>query len=306
MPFQTVVRSQPAPAVAGDFASGNPRSAVLTQDGEGFVAGAGGVTVGRFAWLSSGLRRKLFSYGIGIPAGFIHREQQALITGFYDLYGSNVPEGFPVTVMNGGDFWAKNDGSGAAVPGQKVFAQYADGKAVTAAAGATIANASVTASVAASTFSVTASIADNTMTVTAVGSGTVVPGATISGTNVVSGTTVTRQISGTTGGIGVYSVSTAQTVASTTVSGTYGTMTVTAVASGTLAIGQVLAGANVTAASFITAYGTGTGGTGTYIVSPTQTAASATVTATGAVETKWYVASNALAGELFKMTSTAP
>ena len=306
MPFQTTVNANPAPAVAGDFASGNPRSAVMTQDGLGFVAGLGGVTVGRFAWLSSGLRRQAFSFGIGAPAGFVHREQQALITGFYDLYGSNIPAGFPLTLMNGGDYWAKNDGSAAAVPGQKVFARYADGAIVTAAAGATVANASVTASVAASTFSVTASIVDNVMTVTAVGSGTVVAGATISGTNVVSGTTVARQLTGTTGGVGTYSVSIAQTVASTTVSGTYGTMTVTAVASGTLAIGQVLGGANVTAASFITAFGTGTGGTGTYIVSPTQTAASATVTATGAVETKFYVASHALAGELVKITSTAP
>ncbi|NBW08603.1 MAG: hypothetical protein EBR82_11320 [Caulobacteraceae bacterium] len=305
MPFQTQVNANPAPAVAGDFASGNPRSAVLTPDGLGHVAGASGVTVARFAWVS-GLRRQAFSFGTGLPAGFIHREQQALITAFFDDFSSVVPAGLPVTLMNGGDFWAKNDGSSAAVPGQKVFARYADGAIVTAAAGATIANASVTASIAASTFSVTASIVDNVMTVTAVGSGTVVAGATISGTNVVSGTTVARQLSGTTGGIGTYSVSIAQTVASTTVSGTYGTMTVTAVGSGTLAIGQVLAGANVTAASFITGYGTGSGGTGTYIVSPTQTAASATVTATGAIETKWYVASNALAGELVKITSTAP
>jgi hypothetical protein len=58
------------------------------------------------------------------------------------------------------------------------------------------------------------------------------------------------------------------------------TLTVTAVASGAIAIGQVLAGTSVTAGTTITALGTGTGGTGTYTVSTTQTTASTTITAT--------------------------
>jgi len=306
MPFQTSVNAQPAPAVAGDFASTAPYAAVLTQDGNGFVCGVGGVTVGRFAWADDGLNRFVTSFGTGLPTGFVHREQQALITGFYDLYGSNVPEGLPITLMTMGDFWVKNDGSAAAVKDMKAYASYADGKVTFAATGSAPTGGSVTGSIAASTFSVTASIADNVMTVTVVGSGTVVPGATISGTNVVSGTRVAEQLTGTAGGVGTYSVNIAQTVASTTVSGTYGTLTVTAVGSGSLAIGNVLSGSGVTAATFITARGTGTGGTGTYIVSPTQTAASTTITATGAVETKWYAATNALAGELVKMTSRQP
>jgi hypothetical protein len=59
------------------------------------------------------------------------------------------------------------------------------------------------------------------------------------------------------------------------------TLTVTAVASGSVAIGQTLAGTGVTAATKITANGTGTGGVGTYTVDITQTAASAAITATG-------------------------
>lgn len=51
-------------------------------------------------------------------------------------------------------------------------------------------------------------------------------------------------------------------------------MTVTAVASGTLAVGQYLVGPNVAAGTEITALGTGTGGTGTYTVGISQTAAS--------------------------------
>ena len=57
------------------------------------------------------------------------------------------------------------------------------------------------------------------------------------------------------------------------------TLTVSAVAAGTIAVGQVISGANVTPGTVITALGTGTGGTGTYTVSVSQTAASATITA---------------------------
>ena len=59
------------------------------------------------------------------------------------------------------------------------------------------------------------------------------------------------------------------------------TMTVSAVTSGTLAVGQVLTGSGVTGGTTITALGTGTGGTGTYTVSASQTVASTAITATG-------------------------
>lgn len=60
------------------------------------------------------------------------------------------------------------------------------------------------------------------------------------------------------------------------------TMTVTAVASGRLAVGQTLSGTGVTAGTRINGFLTGTGGTGTYTVSISQTKASGTVNATGA------------------------
>ena len=59
------------------------------------------------------------------------------------------------------------------------------------------------------------------------------------------------------------------------ISGT--TLTVTGTPTGTIAVGQYLSGANVTAGTYITALGTGTGGAGTYTVSTSQTAASATI-----------------------------
>ena len=62
-------------------------------------------------------------------------------------------------------------------------------------------------------------------------------------------------------------------------------LTVTAVTSGTLTVGQYISGSNVTAGSYITAFGTGTGGAGTYTVSESSTASSTTLTATAAYAT---------------------
>jgi len=305
--FQAQVNVTQAPAVAGDFASANPRAVALTNP-NGFVAASAGCIIGRFAWTDDATHTDASNAGTGLPTGFVGRwSNMAFITAYLGASTLTIPAGMEVTLHEAGDFWVVNSGTGPVTPGLKAYAAYTTGLVTFAATGTPPSAASVTASVAASTLSVTASIADTgIMTVTAVGSGTVVVGATLSGTGVTTGTRVSAQLSGTAGGVGTYEVTIPQTTASTTVSGTYGTMTVTAVGSGTLAVGSVLAGANVTSGSFITALGTGTGGTGTYIVSPTQTAASATVTATSGVETKWYAASFAQAGELVKMTSRQP
>lgn len=62
------------------------------------------------------------------------------------------------------------------------------------------------------------------------------------------------------------------------ISGT--TLTVTAVTTGTILIGQILSGTGITSGTVITALGSGTGGTGTYTVSPSQTVSSRTINAT--------------------------
>lgn len=305
--FQQAVTSQPAPAVEGDFASQNPYFTYDAGPG-GLVAGPAGVTIGRFAWTvppvdPDGTNSIAQSFGAGPVAGLIHREQQGLFTAFLGYFGMTIQPGYMVTIMNGGDLWVKNNGTTAAQVGQKAYAALNSGAASFAATGAPLTGGSVTAAIAASTFSVTGSITGAVLTVTAVGSGTVVPGATISGTGVSSGTKVVSQIGGTTGGIGTYNVSIPeQTAASTTISGTYGTMTVSAVGSGTIGVGNVLSGSGVTTGSAVTALGTGTGGTGTYIVDPTQTASSTTITATSNVETKWIAMSAGLPGELVKIS----
>ncbi|NBU29972.1 MAG: hypothetical protein EBS41_00420 [Actinobacteria bacterium] len=75
---------------------------------------------------------------------------------------------------------------------------------------------------------VTGSIATTSLNVTAVTSGTISPGQTISGTGVTAGTKILGQVSGTAGGIGIYTVSVSQTVASTTVTAAIATKSLAA------------------------------------------------------------------------------
>lgn len=74
---------------------------------------------------------------------------------------------------------------------------------------------------------------------------------------------------------------TAAAVVTGSISGT--TLTVTAVSSGTLAVGVYITGTGITAGTNITVLGTGTGGTGTYTVSASQTVSSTTITGQPAV-----------------------
>jgi hypothetical protein len=136
-----------------------------------------------------------------------------------------------------------------------------------------------------SSASFTASITGNTLDVTAVTLGSLAVGQTISGTGVTYGMTIAGQSTGLPGGPGQYTLTqpaTQVTGSISTASG--GTLTVTAVSSGKIVLGQVISGAGVTANTRVTSFGTGTGGTGTYGVSVSQTIASTTLTA-GAAST---------------------
>lgn len=306
--IQTQVGAALAPAVEGDFADANRRNSVLAGPG-GLVAGPAGVTVGRFAWTvnpddSDGSPAIVNSFGTGLPAGFVHREQQGLITAFLADAGMVVPSGFAMTLFLSGSFWVKNAGAGLAQPNMKAYAKLSTGQVAFAVTGAPPSSAVATGTVAANTGSFTGSIADALMTITAVGSGTLVVGGLLSGTNVATGTRMVSQVSGTPGGIGTYIVNIAgQTVASTAISETYGTFTAVSGLTGLFTVGSVLSGAGVTAGTTITALGTGTGGLGTYIVDTTQTVGSTAITGTTYVETKWIAASTGNAGELVKLTT---
>lgn len=308
--FQTQVSNQPVMGIPGDFASMNPYFTYDAGPGGLVAGGPAGVQIGLFGWVyppsdPDGTGTVVQNFGSGPPAGVVHRAQQGLIISYLANAGQTIQPGFQMGLMVGGDFWVKNDGAATAVRGQKAFANLANGKVSFAAAGAIPGGASATgSSIAASTFSATGSIAGNTLTVTAVGSGTIYPGATISGTGVVTGTKIASQLTGAAGGVGTYLVDTLQpsTVASTTISGTYGTLTI-GTATGTFAVGDILTGTNVVAGTAVTANITGSGGTGgTMVVNNNTVVGSTTITASISVETRWFAMSSGAVGEIVKIS----
>jgi hypothetical protein len=309
--FQKQVYTNPAPAVRGDFASTNPRASVLAGPG-GLVSGPNGVVVGYFAWAidpddADGAPATVYNTGAGPVTGFVGRDQQAMIVKYLDEASMTIQSGSQMVLYDAGDFWATNDGAAQAVPGMKAYANFANGKVTFAATGTPATSGTGSASsIAAETSSVTGSITDDVLTVTVIGSGTVYPGTTISGTNVVTGTMIVSQLSGTAGGVGTYLLSIGeQTVASTTISGTYGLLTVGGTVSGTFAVGDYISGSSVVTGTQITALGTGTGGAGTYVVNNNTVVSSTAITAATNVETKWYARSSGLPGELVKISSVA-
>jgi len=129
----------------------------------------------------------------------------------------------------------------------------------------------------------TGSVSGTTLTVTNVSSGTLAASQSLYGVGVSAETVITALGSGT-GGTGTYTVNVSQTVSArslnstatgarftATIAGT--TMTVSAVATGIIYLGQTIQGAGVTAGTVVTALGTGTGGTGTYTLSVASTVA---------------------------------
>ncbi len=314
--FQQQVAVQPAQAVSGDFASANPRFAY--QSGPfGLVAGAAGVIIGAFAWVTNlsddadYAAAIVNSFGSGPVSGFVHREQQG--TYFNPIgvdSGVSIYAGAPVgSLFTGGDFWVTNSGASAALPGQTIYADLATGKASAGTAVVTVSGGAGSSIAAATGISCTASVVDNIMTVTVVGAGTLVAGALLTGG--AAGSIVaqlTPLISGETlGGVGRYALTQSeQSVASTTVTATYGVLTL---GSGTAAtfpiIGGLLAGANVTGAPYVSQLLTGSSGvTGsTFAVTVSESASAASMTCTKNVATKWFCTNTAAAGELIKMQS---
>jgi hypothetical protein len=129
----------------------------------------------------------------------------------------------------------------------------------------------------------TGSTSATTLTVTSISSGTIAINQSLYGIGVLPETVITALGTGT-GGTGTYTINRSQTVASGTLnSATVGavvtatiagtTMTVSAVASGELHVGQTVQGVGVTIDTIITALGTGSGGVGTYTLSVASTVA---------------------------------
>lgn len=299
MAFQTAVGVNPAPGIDGGWCSANPHASLLAGPGA-LVAGPNGAIIGRFGFTNAAGQVSNAAPAGWLRCGFIQRDQPVLITPWLAGFGATVQAGIAMTLFDSADVWMRF--ASGAQPGQKVFANYADGTAFAAAAGTSVPGAVVTAS-AGAVF--TGSIANTgILTVTAVAAGVIDVGGTLTGTNVPAGTTITAFLTGANGGVGTYQTSTSTVVASTTITETSAIMHVTAVTSGTLSSGEPISGTGVTTNSQVGTQVSGTtGGVGVYNLNVSQQFASTAVTALGAFETRWFVDSPAAAGEL-AMTST--
>lgn len=288
--FQSTINSAQAPGVLGDFASTNPFSTIVAAAG-GLVAPAGGLTVGNFAWVGP-QGQVSQAYVSGYQAGFLGRNEQALIVQFLGQSSLVVPSGFMVTLFNGGDFWAYF--ANGATAGATVYADEVTG------APQMQATNSFTGEVG---FTGDASLANvsgvGQMTLTTVTSGIVTVGDTVSATGVTAGTTVTGLVSGTANTIGaVYSLSaTVTTESAEAVTTASNVLNITAVADGGLSIGTTISGTGIASGTTVTAFLTGAGGVGTYTISGAQiNTAAETISGPANASTGWTVGPITLAG----------
>jgi hypothetical protein len=116
------------------------------------------------------------------------------------------------------------------------------------------------------------------------------------------------QLTGVAGAAGTYALNIGeQTVASgTSLSGTYGLMTVGGTIAGSFAIGGVVTSTlgSFVAGTMITGFGTGTGGAGTYYVNNnTAVGTGQAIEFTTNIETPWQAVSSGGIGEVVKMTT---
>jgi hypothetical protein len=331
---QSQVYVSQAPGIAGDWASGNPRTFYTGGPG-GLVTGPSGLTVGLFAWANwggladpdsapiiaanyyGGIPMGAFGFGGAggaAPTGFVHREQQGLNTTFLLDASQTIPQGFPVALATSGDVWVANAGAAAAYNGMQAFAALSSGAVSFLAAGSS--NPTVTCSstsVTAGTFAGVGSISGNLMTITGYTSGTFVAGGTIT-VGAATGCQITGQVlpllSGETlGQVGRYYVSIPEqsVAAGTTISGTYGILTLNATPGGQFQIGAFLTASGYTGGGYVTQYITGNGAANgnTMAVSNNTTFSTTSTTATTAIGTKWFAQSSGAVGEVIKMSSFA-
>lgn len=277
--FQSVINDYQAPGVEGDFASTNPYATVLAGPGS-LVAPVGGVKVGRFVWVGPAGQVSA-SYVAGYQIGFLGRNQQALITDFLGESTLTVPEGFMITLFNGGDFWAKFRAG--ATAGGYVFADPNDGEPVYSATNSAPALGAATAQSGSTISSATTTAASAVLTVTTITHGNVLIGDEVvdtgaPGTYITVGTTIINQLTGPAGGAGTYTMSAPAASAGVAFAAktTSGEMLVTAIASGSLNQGDIFSGTNVIAGSSVLSQVTPFSGVGSLATSTVLTVTSVT------------------------------
>jgi len=247
--FQTRVNLNNPYAVEGDFASANPRATVLTPDSGAFVAGASGVIIGHFAWVEAD-GRTVSSYGEAgsAPSGFVHRDQQGLLTEYLQASGMLIPPGFPATLMAAGDFFANNAGPSSMVSGDSIYASYADGSILSAApavpSSVTATLGSTNTGALGATFTASAHAGDDTrIDVTAV-TGFISIGDTVGNVTGITGnqTIVSQDSGGTPNGAGTYVLSGTNTASAVTAT-CFGNVVKITSSTGLVSVGDYIASA---------------------------------------------------------------
>jgi hypothetical protein len=294
MPFQSKVNILQAPGVVGDFASTNPFSSLTAGPGA-LVAPAGGLIVGNFAWVGP-LGQVSQSFVSGWQIGFLGRNEQALITAFLGEFSLVVPEGFMVTLFNGGDFWAGF--ATGATAGAGVFADETTGAPQMQATNSGTGSQGFTG---------TATFLTATTVVTIVAStdGVIQIGDTITAVDIPTGTTVLSygtytQTAGT-GTINTSAASTGTVSSAEALTAASTILNVTAIADGGFSVGDAISGSGVASGSVISAILTGSGGVGTYNVlvngvGTQQNYAPATISGPANTSTGWTVGPLTLVG----------
>lgn len=293
--FQTFVNKELPPGLPGDWAGANIR-ANFPAGPNAFVASPAGVTVGNMCWANPATGVATAYYQPNSAAAFVHREGQTVITTFLGVATMTILGGDAVTPQVQGDWWGLFASGGTA--GQKVYANPLTGALTTNTTGNSVAGTITAASLA-----TTGVLTVGTITGTPLAVGQIITGA-----GVPPGSYIASLGTGS-GGTGTYNLANLDGTAFSTVSSeamayagvqetqfyltqtipancsftaslalpaagvAYGVLTVTAIASGSLAPGQFIsatgggglaASANVQILQQIT--GTA-GSTGTYYVS---------------------------------------
>jgi hypothetical protein len=327
--FQQFVNLYPAPGVWGARASNNP-TAVVDAGPFNLTSGASGVTVGKMAWqqLTAATGKSVVNNfsptAPVIPDGIIGNEQQVLITAWLAQYGLVVPAGYPVTIYNRGDFWAKAVYGPVAI-GNKVFANLFSGDVLGAAAGSFPTNAVGSSAVVVAT---TTLGTPYLMTITSTTSGSLQIGQQITGPGLTGGLFYVDSFgtyNGSTGTINlsapVQAASTGGTftsianvgiggavVSSATINSGTNILTIVTQTSGIVAVGQLIQCATVglPAGAYVASLGTYNGTSGTVNIGPSN--ATATITTqpfnfSAWIETPWYFNSAGNTGDLVKIGS---
>lgn len=127
MSFQQTINRDIPRAVAGDFASTNPRFAILA--GESALRTAEPITVGRFAYADVDTGLVYANYAAGRVIGFVHRNNQAVANPGQSA-SMIVPAGKETALFFKGDFYTVFTTD--VVAGEPVNAKEAGGEPVIA------------------------------------------------------------------------------------------------------------------------------------------------------------------------------